>query len=384
MVRESENLSVSNVRRWTGSEGFRFPLALFFFGRLGLLASSYIGMTLVPSLYTHPEARQAVLKSHPAWDGLCRWDCGWFDYLATHGYAKAEDAKIFPLFALLGHLIEYTTGVSHIYGFLFIANVASLASYFVIYQLFRRLEGASAARWGLLLFSAYPFHFYQAAAYPESLMVLGSALALYLAMGNRHIAAGHVLGLGIMARHLTVFGGAGMLVAQIRQRGISPRRLIANKIFFGLVIPFLYVAAFAFHLKMTVGDPLAFYHSRDFGWGPSVWYSVRQIWNFESFDRHPEYFIYQPIALIPVFGTILLCTRKKWAELAANALVLMVVVLASGGVALGRYSAACWPAFLPLGIFLARRVSLQGPILSTLLVLQGIFFFLFSHQFRIL
>lgn len=382
-IREAGGIS-SPLRLWLRSEAFRFPLALFLWTRTALLASSYVGMTLVPTLYLHPEARQAALVSHPAFDGLCRWDCGWYERVANEGYLLPATANVFPLFPLLGHIVEFTTGINRVYALIAIANLASFLSYLVIYRIFRRTDGSAAARWGLLLFAAYPLAYYQAAAYPESLMILGSSLALALALANRHLLSGSVLGLGILARQLSVFGGAGMLVAQIRQRP-SAKQFFFNRNIFGLVIPFLYVAAFAFHLKMVRGDALAFIHARqDATWGPSVWYSVREIWKLESYERHPEYFMYSIIALIPLLGTILLLTRKKWAELAADAVVLMVIIVSIGGVGLGRYSASCWPAFLPLGVWISRRPNLQGPVLGALFLFQGIFFFLYSHQFRIL
>jgi hypothetical protein len=51
---------------------------------------------------------------------------------------------------------------------------------------------------------------------------------------------------------------------------------------------------------------------------------------------------------------------------------------------LGRYSASCWPAFLPLGAWLSKRANFQGPIVAILAVFQGLFFYLFVHQFPIL
>lgn len=383
-IREAD-WTPSTIRRWLRSEAFRFPLILFLCTRAGLLASSYVGLILVPALYIHPEARQASLLNHPAFDGLCRWDCGWYERVANEGYLLPPTANVFPLFPLLGHIVEFTTGIHRVHALLGIANLASFLSYLVIYRLFRRTDGAAAARWALLLFAAYPFAFFQAAAYPESLMILGSAVALLLAFEKRHLLAGSALGLGIMARQLSVFGGAGMLVAQLRQRPTA-RQFLLNRSFFGLVIPFLYLAAFSFHLKMVRGDALAFIHARQDTaiWGPEVWYSVRQIWKLESFERNAEYFIYSIVALIPALGTILLLTRKKWAELAADAVVLMVVIVSVGGVGLGRYSASCWPAFLPLGVWLSRKPSWQGPMIGALFLFQGIFFFLYSHQFRIL
>jgi hypothetical protein len=55
----------------------------------------------------------------------------------------------------------------------------------------------------------------QAMGYPESLMVLFTALAVYLALRGMHIWAGVALGVGVLARHLSFFAGGSLLVAQV-------------------------------------------------------------------------------------------------------------------------------------------------------------------------
>jgi hypothetical protein len=133
-----------------------------------------------------------------------------------------------------------------------------------------------------------------------------------------------------------------------------------------------------------VGDPLAFWKSRAINFGPMVWWSVRELLQQVPYSERPEFYYYAAIALIPAVGSAALLLRRKWWMLAADGVCLMLVVFGSGGVALGRYSAACWPAFLPLGLWLSKRPHLQGPVLMCLVLIQGMFFFLFSHQFRIL
>jgi hypothetical protein len=373
---------LTSVVASSGSEAFWFPTTLFICIRAMLLASSYVGLKLVPALYQHEDARQEILRAHLALDGLCRWDCGWYQRVATEGYLNPQSPNVFPLFPLLGRLVHAVTDIPLVFVLLAIANIASLLSYYVIYGVFCRKGGPRVARSGLLLFASYPFAYYQAAGYPESLMILGSALALLLAMEKKHLLAGHVLGLAILARQLSAFAGLGMLVAQLRQRP-SPRRFLFNRDVLGLVIPFFYLGAFAYYMRKVTGDALAFVHAREIGWGPYVWYGVRQIWQLESYDEQPAHFIYTIVAVIPALGAVLLCTRRKWAELAASGVVLMVTIGCIGGLGLGRYSASCWPAFLPLGAWLSERPNWQGPVIGALFLFQGIFFFLFSHQFPI-
>jgi hypothetical protein len=82
-------------------------------------------------------------------------------------------------------------------------------------------------------------------------------------------------------------------------------------------------------------------------------------------------------------GAVLLLTRKNWWILAGFGLGLILVVEAVGLAALGRYSAAAWPAFLPLGRWLSRHPSLEFPVLCGLAVIQGMFVYLFTHSYPI-
>ncbi len=93
---------------------------------------------------------------------------------------------------------------------------------------------------------------------------------------------------------------------------------------------------------------------------------------------------YMPFALLATVGALALATKRQWLELAAFALVLMGVAWVIGVWGLGRYSASCWPAFLPLGVWLSKRPTLQGPVVVGLALFQGLFFYLFAQQFPIL
>jgi hypothetical protein len=78
---------------------------------------------------------------------------------------------------------------------------SSLFTWFIVpHSDLRHIEWEGAARWALTLFGVYPFAFFQAAGYPESLMIFFSALAILLAQREDHIWAGVALGLGVLAR----------------------------------------------------------------------------------------------------------------------------------------------------------------------------------------
>lgn len=361
-----------------------FPLQLFLFTRVAYLMMSLIGMTLIPALFYHPDRRQMVLAPYPIIDGLCRWDCGWFVTIVKDGYTTAENAKVFPLLPLLGWSFEKVTGIHHIIGFLLVSNLASLASYFVIYRLFKERSDEPAARWALLLMACYPFAYFQATAQPESLMILLTAISLWLASKGKHLKAGFWLGVAVMARHVAIFYGPGLFVAHLKERGWRPKALFLNPSILGLGLPFLFVAAFAWHLKVMVGDPLAFWNARTIGWGDMVWYGWLDLLKNIPYSDRPEFYYYMVSGLIPWAGAIALLTRKSWVDLGAAATFSLTLMYSSGAATgLGRYTASVWPAFLPLGLYLSKRPNLQGPAIAGLALVQGVFFFLFSHQFRV-
>ena len=362
-----------------------FPALLFLGTRIALMGFSQIGLTLSPKLNWSFDPREFLIR-FPFLDGLCRWDCWHFGRIARTGYTEARWTNFFPLFPLLTRLTHDVTGMPINLALLVVANVASFASFLIVFRIFTRLADESAARWALIAWVAFPFAFFQATGYPESLMTLCTALAILLALRGNHLSAGIVLGCGVLARHLTLFAGAALLVAQLRQRGINPRRLLLNPAILGLVIPWLFLAGYCLYQYRTFGNPLAFAAARDQPpWGPMAWWGIAQLLATHiRNDQVDAMYSYIPFALIPTVGAFVLLRKREWLELAAFGVVFVTMIWAIGVWGMGRYMASCWPAFLPLGVWLAKRPAWQGPVIACLALFQGLFFFLFSHMFAIL
>jgi hypothetical protein len=234
------------------------------------------------------------------------------------------------------------------------------------------------------VFAAYPFAFFQAAAYAESMMILFSALAIFLALERRLFWATLVLGAGALARHLTLFAGAGLAVAQFRRRGFSLRRFFLDVRMPALLLPLVPSVYFVHWLGNKFGDPLVFWHAREMQWG-NARYSLFKVFTELPFE-HPyvSVHLYVYFAVVPLVGTILLFKRREWLELAAASSLLTLVLVWGGAFGLGRFCAALWPSFLPLGAWCAKRDTSAAAFVATLALFQGVFFFLFSHQWSIL
>lgn len=370
----------SMVEKWRWAT---FPVVVFLVTRAALMSFSYISLTLVPELWQNYRAR-SYLQRFPALDGLCRFDCEWFEAIAGQGYYSATTTNFFPLFPLLGRAVNRLTGIHILISLLLIANIACLAAYIIIYHLFTKMADEQTAKWALTILVAYPFAYFHAAAYPESLMLLFSALAVLLALRGNHIWAGVALGLGVLSRHITMFAGAALLAAQVHQRGFHPRRLLLHPAILGLLVPWLFFGMYCYFQYVAFGNPLAFSEARD-AWGPRSWWGIATLLRTSERDLDVQImFTFLPFALLPTIGAIALVTKREWVELASFAVVLLLVLWLIGIWGIGRYSASCWPAFLPIGKWVASRPNMQGPLIVVLALFQGLFFFLYSHQFPIL
>lgn len=356
----------------------RFPLLLWAVTRASLLLFGWMSLWLAPGgprdAFPH---EAAALRPYPALEALCRWDCGWYLRIAEHGYSSSVDANIWPLYPLAARALAVLTRMPVPFALLAVSNAACLGAYVLVYRVFARAEGEQAARWGLALFAAFPFAYFQGCAYPESMMVLFSAWAIWLADRGRPLWAGAMLGVGALARHMVILAGAATLGAQLRQHGFS---FVKRRGVFGLVLPFLLVALYPLTLWLSIGQPLAFATARVNGWGEVAWWSV--LHPLLAHNPDGRYTVYAIFSLVPGVGVAFLFARRRW-ELGAFAALLMIVCWAIGAEALGRYAAGCWPAFLPLGVFLARRPLWQAPAVAFFALFQGLFFFLFIHGYSI-
>jgi hypothetical protein len=93
---------------------------------------------------------------------------------------------------------------------------------------------------------------------------------------------------------------------------------------------------------------------------------------------------YVVFALPFIAAAIASIIRRKWWELAGFSVPMFLVLFHSGIWGMGRYTASCWAAFVPLGVWLSRRPLLQTPVVASFALLQGMMFFLVQHQFGIL
>lgn len=350
-------------------ERSRFPLGLWLATRVAIVGVAGLSVFLWPHLYT-PQGSVPVGLSLV--DGLCQWDCRTYAQIAARGYDLPIVTNFWPMLPLWARPLVWLH-VPPLVAVVVAANAAALVGYVAIYHVFELLDGEQAARWGLTLFAAYPFAFFFGVGYTEPVMVAAGAGAMWLALRGRHAWAGVALAAGVLARMPASVGWLGLVAVQLRDRtGWRTKLWLVVPVAVGLLWPLFLWARF--------GDPLEFVHVRRlWGWHGSLsvprglvrWREARML------------LLYPFFALGPALGAIALTRQPRWRPLAAIALPLLVLFVAIGAYGLGRYTASMWPAFLPLGVWLARRPSLQTPIVVVLAMLQGLFLHLFAHAYEL-
>jgi hypothetical protein len=352
----------------------RFALTLWLATRIGIVGVAGLSVFLWP--YVHG-AHGPIPAALSLVDGLCAWDCRAYAQIAAHGYDRPIVANFWPMLPLYARPLVWLH-VPPLAAVVLVANGASLVAYLAVYHVFERLDGEAAARWGLALFAAYPFAFFFGVGYTEPLMVAAGAGALWLALAGRRLSAGVALAAGILSRAPATLGWLGLAAVELTD---GPRGLRAGwRARLGLVIPIVVLALWPLYTWIHFGDPL-------------LWMRVRALWGWHANLSVPAgllrwresrmLLVYPVFALLPAAGVIGLCRARRHWPLAAIALPSFALFCVMGAFGFGRYTASVWPAFLPLGVWLSRRPSLQLPVVLALALFQGLFLQLFAHAYEL-
>lgn len=173
-----------------------------------------VGLTLwmwaVRQVIAQPLAPEPTLRpylgvaavTNPWLEPWQRWDTLHYQAIAERGY-QAFDGALFapPLYPALMRLFGLLLGGDTLLGGLVVSNLALLGGLLAFYLLAEReLGGAVVARRATLYLLVFPTAFFFMAAYSESLLLLGAALALLGAQEGRWYASGLAAAIAALSR----------------------------------------------------------------------------------------------------------------------------------------------------------------------------------------
>jgi hypothetical protein len=251
----------------TWREALAFPLALFVFSRVLLVLLMHQATTLVPELHIRgngsvlPEGD--LLQAAGSWTRpWFRFDTAWFVGVAEHGYhwgtAGHASTNFLPVFPLLTRLVQPLAAGSTWLAAWLVANIAFLAALILLWQWARIHFSPEEAVRVLLLLTVFPFAFFYAAPYAESLF-LALAVAAFLCAERGHWGPAITLAaLTTVTRPVGVTVVIAVCLLAAERGGFRRVALAALAI-----LPLL---TFAAYLAIAFGHPLGFLISHSSGW----------------------------------------------------------------------------------------------------------------------
>jgi len=210
-----------------------------------------------------------TFDQRPGLRAVTGWDAVYFLGIAAEGYhaepiqADYVDWAFFPLFPLLTRLVALAVGDVTIAG-LIVANASTFGGLAVIYTLGRRHLGHARAMRAVALLSIAPGAVAFGLPYSDSVLLLASASALFMAEQRQHLASSALYALATLARPPGILLGLPLLALVVAQDGPRPTRRWL--LFLGGPLA---LGAFGAYQATAVGDPLA-------------WLNAQVLWNQPS------------------------------------------------------------------------------------------------------
>jgi hypothetical protein len=162
-------------------------LAYKVFYLLAIFASILIWPENVNENAFHSDSQGSTQEGNVTFDCHCSsWDAAHYLFIAAHGY-EAGDSRcaFYPLFPLTIRHGSILTGGSQLVAGMILANLFSLAGWFIFFTIVRRRFGESTAKLALVFLVAFPGALFFQFVYTESLFFLLLMLLLLGLQENR-------------------------------------------------------------------------------------------------------------------------------------------------------------------------------------------------------
>lgn len=338
------------------------------------------------------------------WDGLLgiwnRWDAGWFQLIAEHGYDAHPNAPaFFPLYPLTEWALAPVFGRTA-YAGVFVSLVASFVAFYLLIRLTRHELGQDAARRAVVYLAICPMALFLSAAYSESLF-LALTLASFWAARRGHFAqAGIWGGLAALTRSAGLLILVPLAIMYVQQQGGLRRALHPRALWLALVPAG--TASFAGYLWWRLDDPLRFIDAQDLwsrelttpfqGLGKAIDSAiagVRQLW------AGPDGRVYWPQAnddpirvathSLELFAVLILLALGVWlafrflpAAYGWYGVAFLLLPVSSGSDvwplhSLPRFGLVMFPVFMGLAAWTLRRPAAHTAVLVSFPLFLGVF-----------
>lgn len=352
---------------------------------------SYIGTATIDSLTAGLHWIRDMFTMDPQDDGprgliqaLCRWDCGWYAYIWTHGYDVEPFSNhtgiwvCFPLFPLLVAIFAHWWPASVIGHAIALNHVLLLASAWLLYLLARHLlENRAVALTAAALFVLSPMSLYSSAPMTEALFNALSIGAIYAAYKSRWLASGLAMALLTATRPNGLLIMFPVLMIAVREVGLRDVFRIHEhaRIWFALSLAPMGLCLYALHLHLVMGDALAFSNAQ------VPWRKTLEAWPwgfYRHFTINWEKGWHGRALYLSFAGLLGVCAVGYlwWRKLKPEAVFLGLIAAMTIGWGLSslpRYLLAIWPAYIALALVLRDKPKTTTTVAAAFLALLPIY-----------
>ena len=322
---------------------------------------------------------------------MCRWDCGWYNQIATFGYdlephnnfkQDAANWAFFPLFPVLLAVFNKVLLLPYKVAGLLITNLCMFFAIKLSLNYLKETRPKVAEHFWVWLCATGPYAFYFTNGYSEALFWFLGCGAFLLWHRKQYLQAGAVTALLCATRLFGLFWLVAYLAELWRDRNkIKLKERIADpSLILGLCLSPLGLILFIYYLHFHMGDGLAFSHIQ-IAWGRSIdtavpdWIVTLKEWNDFSFlfsEVPKSRYAHAYFNLFVVLGltlTVYASTQKRIVESTVACFSFFVALLA-GVMSLPRFLVGTPVFAFALHDMVVRYVPKN---VQTLLI--GLFFF---------
>lgn len=210
----------------------------------------------------------APVNAAPPWQrALSNWDTGWYLSIVNDGYQTEivgeSNVAFFPVYPLLMRWLS-KLGHDPVAAGVGISLACFLAALFLLRRLLLEKYSPRVASSALLLIAFWPFSFFFALAYTESLFLLLAVGAFYLVHRERWWWAAACAGVASGTRVVGVFVAVGVVVAFFQKEGWRPTPRYLAKSAGLAAVGVTGLVGFMAYLKVHTGNALAFVEVQKF------------------------------------------------------------------------------------------------------------------------
>ena len=245
---------------------WRAVLPAYVASRTSLLLVGYASMRMAP--LGPKDAPWQFLPNDLMFDGLARWDSGWYRSIISWGYfydnPGHENIHYLPVYPLLvGCLMKVFPGsvdpdAAFAYSAIFLSHLTFYFALAGVFTLARLKAGRFAANRCVWLMCLFPYSFFFSAAYTESMYLAFAVWAFVFAERGRWAHASLLAALASGTRIPGLFVGVSLTLIYLAQ----PQRLASERQtkWLWLLLAPLGSLLYAGYVGIRFGDPLLLVH----------------------------------------------------------------------------------------------------------------------------